>query len=54
MIRLFNYFLQSLIIYIFFFVGRILGLKISRIIFATLFSYLGPCFKSKKIIKKKS
>ncbi len=52
MIRLFNYFLQSLIIYIFFFVGRILGLKISRIIFATLFSYLGPCFKSKKIIKK--
>ena len=52
MIKTINYFLQALVIYIFFIIGRILGIKISRIIFSFLFSSLGPFFKSKKIIKK--
>ena len=51
MIKTFSYFLQSIIIYIFFFIGRILGLKISRIIFSNLFSIVGPIFRSKKIIE---
>ena len=51
MIKIINYFLQSILIYIFFFIIRILGLKISRKIFATFFSFIGPFFKSKKIIK---
>ena len=46
------YFLQSILIYIFFLIGRIIGLKLSRIIFAKLFALIGPIFKSKKIINK--
>ncbi len=51
MIKIINYFFQSLVIYLFFIIGRILGLKISRKFFAFLFSFIGPIFKSKKIIK---
>ena len=51
MIKTIKYFLQSIIIYLFFLICRILGLKISRIIFAYIFTLIGPYFKSKKIIK---
>ncbi len=51
MIKKINYFLQSIVIYFFFIIGRLLGLKISRKIFSFLFSIAGPFFKSKKIIK---
>ena len=47
-----NYFLQSIIIYLFFFIGFFLRLKISRNFFAFIFSSIGPFFKSKKIIIK--
>jgi KDO2-lipid IV(A) lauroyltransferase len=50
--KIINYFLQSLFVYLFFFLGRCLGLKISRKVFAFLFSCFGPFFRSKKIIKK--
>ena len=52
MIKKINYFLQSLLIYFFFLIARILGIKISRIIFAFIFSFFGPLFKSKKVISK--
>ena len=52
MMKIINYFLQSLLVYLFFFLGRCLGLKISRKVFAFLFSCFGPFFRSKKIIKK--
>ncbi len=47
-----NYFLQAILIYIFFFIGRLLGLNLSRIFFSYLFFLLGPIFKSEKIAKK--
>ena len=50
MLKKINHFFQAIIIYIFFLVGRILGIKISRKIFSLLFIYLGPLFKSKRII----
>ena len=50
MIKIFKYLIQSIIVYFFFILGRILGLKISRIIFSKFFQFLGPKFKSKKII----
>ena len=46
------YLIQAIFIYLFFFIGRILGIKISRKIFSFIFLKLGPLFKSKKIIKK--
>ncbi len=52
MIKLLNYFLQSLIVYFFFLVGRILGLNISRNLFSFIFSLFGPLFRSKKILEK--
>ena len=52
MIKKINYLLQALLIYLFFLIGRILGIKLSRNIFSYLFSLIGPFFKSKKIIKK--
>ena len=50
MIKKFNYFIQAIVIYLFFLIGRILGIKISRKVFAFLFSLLGPFIKSKKIV----
>jgi len=50
MIKIFNYFFQTLFVYLFFLIGRILGLTISRKLFGHLFSLIGPIFKSKKII----
>ena len=52
MLRIINYFFQSSIIYLFFFIGRILGLNLSRKLFSKLFVFFGPLFKSKKIIDK--
>ncbi len=49
MIKKFNYFLQALIIFFFFFIGRIFGITISRKIFSFLFSSVGPLIRSKKI-----
>ena len=50
MLKKINYLIKSLIIYIFFLFGRILGIKISRKIFSNLFRLLGPIFKSQKTI----
>ena len=44
------YFFQSLIIYIFYFLSKIIGLKLSRIFFSLIFKKIGNLFKSKKII----
>jgi Kdo2-lipid IVA lauroyltransferase/acyltransferase len=52
MIKTINYFFQALLIYLFFLIGFILRLKISSKIFSSLFCFIGPFFKSKKIIKK--
>ena len=52
MIKKINYFLQAILIYLFFLIGRIIGIKLSRKIFSFLFSFIGPFFKSKKIIEK--
>ena len=52
MIKTIKYFVQALIIYFFLFLGRILGLKLSRIIFSNIFLLLGNIFKSKSIIYK--
>ena len=52
MIKIIKYFFQSFLIYFLFFIGRFLGLKISRKLFAYLFYLFGPLFKSKKVIKK--
>tara|TARA_B100001057_G_scaffold284375_1_gene284693 strand:+ start:122 stop:979 length:858 start_codon:yes stop_codon:yes gene_type:complete len=52
MIKIINYFLQSIVIYLFFIFGRVLGINLSRKVFSTFFSIVGPLFKSKNIIKK--
>ena len=47
-----NYFFQAILIYFLFLIGFVLGLKISKKIFSTLFCVLGPIFRSNKIIDK--
>ena len=47
-----SYFLQSIIIFLFFIFGKIVGIKISRKIFSYVFTKIGPIFRSKKIIEK--
>ena len=51
-IKIVNYFFQSILIYILFIIGRLLGIKVGRKVFAYLFFLVGPFFKSTKIIKK--
>ena len=50
MIKIIKYLIQSLIIYSFFLIGKLIGLKLSRKLFGYIFKKLGPVFKSKKII----
>ena len=50
MIKIVNYFVQSLFIYLFFLIGKILGLKLSRALFSNFFFKIGPLIKSTKII----
>ena len=52
MFRTLNYFLQSLFVYLFFFIGRILGINLGRKFFSRMFILIGPFFKSNKIINK--
>ena len=52
MVKFLKYFFQSVIIYLFFLIARILGIKLSRIVFSSLFTTIGPLFKSKKVIIK--
>ena len=52
MIKFFKYFFQAIIVYLFFIIGKLIGLKLSRIIFSTIFELVAPAFKSKKIIDK--
>ena len=51
MIKFFTYFLQSIIIYIFFLLGKIMGITLSRKLFSYLFLKIGHNFKSKNLIK---
>ena len=51
MIKFLNYFFQSLIIYFFFIVGKLIGLRLSRKLFGMIFQRIAPTFKSKEIIK---
>ena len=44
------YFFQSFVIYLFFVLSKIIGLKLSRLIFSNIFIKIGDLFKSKKII----
>jgi len=50
MIKNITYFIQSLIVYLFFLISKIMGLKLSRCIFSYIFIKLGNLFKSKQII----
>ena len=52
MIKIIYYFIQSLFIYFFFLLGRLIGMKVSRKIFSNIFLFIGPLFKSRKIIEK--
>ena len=44
------YFLQAIIIYLLFLLGKLLGLSVSRRFFSYLFKKIGPLIKSKEII----
>tara|TARA_Y100000992_G_C21231809_1_gene475884 strand:- start:405 stop:1268 length:864 start_codon:yes stop_codon:yes gene_type:complete len=50
MSKIIFYFFQSLIIYFFYFLSKIIGLKLSRVFFSLIFIKIGNLFKSKKII----
>ena len=52
MTKAIKYFFQSVIVYLLFLIGRILGLAISRKLFAALFVFFGPIFRSNKIAEK--
>ena len=52
MIKILKYLFQSIIVYFLFVIGKIIGLKLSRKIFSNFFLFVGPFFKSRKIIDK--
>jgi len=50
MIKVIKYFLQAILIYLFFIIIKIIGLNLSRTLFSFLFNKIGPFVKSEKII----
>ncbi len=50
MIKFIKYFVQSIFIYVFFLIAKILGLKLSRLVFSNLFLKTAKFFKSEKIL----
>ena len=52
MIKIIKYFFESIFIYLFFFIIKIIGLFLSRKLFSFIFKIVGPMIKTKKIIKK--
>jgi Kdo2-lipid IVA lauroyltransferase/acyltransferase len=50
--KIIKYLIQAFIIYIFFILIKILGLNISRKLFAKIFQIIGPLIKSEKTINK--
>ena len=48
----FKYFLEFIIIIIFFSIFKILGIKLSSYLSGKIFTLIGPLFRSKKIINK--
>ena len=50
--KIIKYFIQAFIIYIFFVIIKILGLNISRKLFAKIFQIIGPLIKSEKTINE--
>ena len=51
-IKFFKYLFEFIFIMIFFFIFKIIGLKLSTLISGKIFSFLGPIFRSKKVIYK--
>ena len=51
-IKTLKYFFEALFIYFFFLVAKLIGLSLSRRIFAQIFKKIGPAIKSKDIIDK--
>ena len=49
-IKFFRYLIEAFIIVIFFFIFKILGIKISTYISGKIFTFIGPFFRSKKTI----
>ena len=52
MIKIIKYFLQSVIIYLFFIIIKLIGLKLSRSFFSYLFNKIGPLIKSNHVINE--
>ena len=50
MVKIILYFFQSVIIYLFFILSKIIGLNLSRLLLSSIFIKIGNLFKSKKII----
>ena len=52
MIKLIKYFFEAFFIYLFFIIGKIIGLSYSRSLFSFIFKKIGPMIRSDKILKK--
>ena len=50
MIKIIKYFFQAVIIYLFFIIIKLIGLRLSRSFFSYLFNKLGPLIKSDQTI----
>ncbi len=51
-IKTIKYFFESLVIYSFFLMIKLLGLSVSRIFFSFIFTKIGPLIRSRSIVKK--
>ena len=47
-----KYFIEAFFVYLFFLIGKIIGLSLSRLLFSSIFKIIGPIIRSDKIVNK--
>ena len=52
MMKSIKYFFEALFVYFFFLIGKLIGLSLSRKLFAFIFKKIGPIIRSHNIIDK--
>ena len=52
MMKFLKYFIEAFLVYLSFIISKLLGLKISRKLFSSLFIFFGPHFRKDQIVKK--
>jgi len=50
--KIIKYFCEAIVVYLFFIISKLIGLKLSRSLFSSIFKFVGPIVRSNNLINK--